>query len=104
MKCKKFLRLVARAIIWAGLGLVTLWAMAALYHDVRIVWLRLPLAAGYASGILAVWIWVRRPWKAVATGAGFLVVLTWWFSLRPSNNRDWLPDVALLPYADIIGN
>ena len=104
MKCKKLLRLAALVLIWVCLGLVTLWPTAALYFDVRIVWLRLPLAAAYASGILAVWIWVRRPWKAVATGAGFAIVLAWWFSLQPSNNRDWLPDVAVLPYADIIGN
>ncbi len=104
MKCKKILRLVAGALIWGGLGLGTLWATTALYFDVRISWLRLPLAAGYASGILAVWVWVFRPGKAVVTGASFIVVLTWWFSLQPSNNRDWLPDVAVLPYADITGN
>ena len=105
MKCKKFLRLLARAFVWGGLGLVTLWAMAALYFDVRIVWLRLPLAAG---------LWHQEFWRCgfgfavhgrrLSPGAGFIVVLTWWFSLPPSNNRDWLPDVAVLPYADIAGN
>jgi hypothetical protein len=104
MKSKPFLRVVAGALVWGGLGLVTLWATAALYFDVRISWLRLPLAAGYAFGILAVWIWIGRPWKAVVTGTSFVVVLIWWFSLQPSNSRDWLPDVAVLPYADIAGN
>jgi hypothetical protein len=33
-----------------------------------------------------------------------LLVLTWWFSLQPSNHRDWQPDVAVLPFADIAGN
>jgi Domain of unknown function (DUF4105) len=47
---------------------------------------------------------VRGPWKAVITLAGFVLVMGWWFSLQPSNNRDWLPDVAVLPYADITGN
>jgi hypothetical protein len=82
----------------------TLWATAALYFDVRISWLRLPLAAGYGVGMLAVWILVRRPWKLSVTVAGFVGVLAWWFTLQPSNNRDWLPDVAVLPYADITGN
>ena len=104
MKSKKLLRVVGGALVWGGLGLVTLWATAAIYFDARIVWLRLPLAAVYASGILAVWIWVGRPWKAVVTGTSFAVVLIWWLSLRPSNSRDWLPDVAVLPYADIAGN
>lgn len=101
---QKFLRYIAVALIWSALWLVTLWSVAALYFDVRIPWLRPALAAVYGLGILAVWIGVRRPWKAVITGAGFVVVLTWWFSMPPSNNRDWQPDVAVLPYADINGN
>lgn len=40
----------------------------------------------------------------VATATGFVVVLAWWYSLQPSNSRDWQPDLAVLPYADINGN
>jgi hypothetical protein len=54
--------------------------------------------------MLAVWILVRRSWKWVVTVAGFVVVVAWWFTLQPSNNRDWLPDVAVLPFAEINGN
>jgi hypothetical protein len=104
MKYKKFLRCGACSLIWAVLGVTTFWATAALYFDVRIAWLRIPLAVIYGLGILAAWVWVRRPWKMVFTGIGFAVVLTWWFSLQPSNNRDWLPDVAVLPFADISGS
>ena len=104
MKYKKFLSCVALVTIWCVSGVATLWAAAALYFDVRVTGLRLPLAAIYGLGMLAVWIFVRRPWKMVVTGVGFVVVVTWWFSLQPSNNRDWLPDVAALPYADIAGN
>jgi hypothetical protein len=35
------------------LGL-TLWAAAALYFDVRVPWLRLPLASVYVLGLLAI--------------------------------------------------
>jgi hypothetical protein len=104
MKTRKIVRHAALVLLWFGLGLATLWATAALYFDVRISWLRLPLAVIYGLGILAVWVFIRRPWKAAATTAGFVIVLGWWFSLQPSNNRDWLPDVAVLPYADIAGN
>jgi Domain of unknown function (DUF4105) len=104
LKFNRLLRFLATILIWSVLGLVTLWAVAALYLDVRISWLQLPLAVIYGLGMLAVWIWVRRPWKAVVTGAGFVVVLTWWFSLQPSNRHNWQPDVAVLPYADIAGN
>jgi hypothetical protein len=104
MKAKKFLWLVACILIWGILGVAMLWAIAALYFDVRISWLRLPLATIYALGILAVWIFVRRPRKMIFTAVGFAVVLIWWLSLQPSNDRDWLPDTAVLPYADITGN
>ncbi len=103
-KVKPALRFVLLALIWGVLGMTTVWATAALYFDVRVSWLQLPLAAIFAMGILAAWIFVRHPWKAVITGIGFLVILAWWFSLQPSNNRDWLPDVAVLPYADINGD
>ena len=42
------------------------------------------------------------------TRSGFLVacvaVLVWWLLIPPSNNRNWQPDVALLPWADIQGS
>ena len=36
--------------------------------------------------------------------AVFMAVLIWWLTIPPSNNRDWQPDVAILPYADIAGD
>lgn len=100
----RVIRRVALAGLWVLLTTLTLWAVAAIYFDVRISWLRLPLAAGYGLCVLAMWMLVRRPWKLVVTVAGFVVVVAWWLSLQPSNHRDWQPDVAVLPYADIAGN
>ena len=90
--------------IWCGLGMATMWAVAALYFDVRVPWLRVPLAAIYGFGLLAVWVRVRRPWKLTVTATAFALVLGWWLSLQPSNERDWLPDLAVLPWAEISGN
>ena len=104
MKIKKILRCLACVLIWLVLGVATVWAVAALYFDVRISWLRFTLVMIYGLGILVVWIFIRRPWKMIITVAGFVIVLAWWFSLKPSNDRDWLPDVTVLPYADINGN
>jgi hypothetical protein len=36
--------------------------------------------------------------------AAFAVVLVWWLLRPPSNSRNWQPDVAVLPWADIQGN
>jgi hypothetical protein len=107
------------AILLLGFLLIamTLWAAAALYFDVRVSWLRVPMAAAYLLGVAAIWIFLPVPaassrrlpiprWlvKPVVTLGVFLLVLAWWLSLQPSNDRDWQPDVALLPYAEITGN
>jgi hypothetical protein len=99
------LRGLGTVVGWSALALVTVWAAAALYFDVRIPWLRTPLAVVYLVAVLAVWILVKGRWlKMGLTGSGFALVLAWWFSLEPSNNRDWQPDLAVLPYADIHRN
>ncbi len=40
-------------------------------------------------------------------GLSFLLcaaVMTWWFTLKPTNNRRWQPDVARLPWAEVSGD
>jgi hypothetical protein len=32
------------------------------------------------------------------------IILFWWSTLRPSNDRDWQPDVVRLPSAEVQGN
>ena len=34
----------------------------------------------------------------------FGVLLAWWFSIEPSNDRDWQPSVAQLPWAKVEGD
>jgi hypothetical protein len=98
-------RLITAVALIALLALLTLWAAAALYFDVRVAWLGRPLSAAYVLGVLAAWIFVkRRRLAAGLTAASFALVLAWWFTLKPSNDRDWQPDVAVLPYADINRN
>lgn len=36
--------------------------------------------------------------------AAFAVVLVWWLLMPPSNSRNWQPDVAVLPWAEIEGD
>ena len=98
------LRRLAWLLAWCCLGPATVWAVAALYFDVRAPWLRAPLAAICGLGLLAVWVWGRRPWKLIVTATTFVLVLAWWLSLRPSNDREWLPDLAVLPWAEISGH
>jgi hypothetical protein len=102
---RRGLRLLGLMVLNLALLCATLWAVAALYFDVRVPALRVPLAAMYALAVVVVWIFVKGRWLARGlTAGGFLIVLAGWFTLQPSNNRDWQPDLAVLAYADINGN
>jgi hypothetical protein len=99
------LRLFGLLALICILLLLTLWAAAALHFDVRVGWLRTPLAVAYVLAVLVMWFLVKSRWlKTALTVGGFALVLAWWFSLKPSNDRDWQPDVAVLAHADIEGN
>ena len=69
---------------------------------------------GSVADILAVaWVVVGlailllvRPFgrRLVAFGAAVAVLFVWWGTVRPSNERAWLPDVARLPRGEIDGD
>jgi hypothetical protein len=92
-------------IMWLVLALLTLWAVAALYVDFRIAALRIPLTVIYVLAIIAVLVKVKRwLWAAALCFAGFCVVLTWWLSLKPSNDGDWQADTSRTAWAEINGD
>jgi hypothetical protein len=82
-----------------------LWAVAALYFDIRVAWLRVPSAALYAC-LTCVLLWLTlRNLKAIRFWlASLIAVMAWWLSLPPTNVRAWQPDVARLPWADRHGD
>jgi hypothetical protein len=69
--------------------------------------LRLGLAAGFgvASVAALVALAVRRwRWRGLALyGLLFAAALAWYFSLAPSNDRDWVPENVRLPSATVDG-
>src|SRR6476469_402234 len=80
-------------------GLVTIWAAAALCFDFPVAWLRWPLALALLA--FAVTVGRKRIVICLATVA---LVLAWWFSLKPRNDRNWQLDVARLPWAEVTGD
>src|SRR5271165_276892 len=99
------LRKVFFALLVFVAFLLTAWAAAALYFDFRIASLRVPLAVLYLVQILGAFFFLRRrSIRVLVLFAGFAVVALWWFSLKPSNDRDWQPDNAETAYADINGD
>jgi Domain of unknown function (DUF4105) len=95
----------ARGLVWLIVLLLTLWATVALYFDLPHASWRLPIAVIYIILVLFIMWLFRLRWLGPAVGVvAFACVLTWWLSLRPSNERDWQPDVAQTAWAEVIGN
>jgi hypothetical protein len=103
---KKLLRLFSYLLLWLLLLVVVAWGGAALWFDGPSPHpLALGLAAGYVLASLAFLVWLRPRHRAYAAFLIlFTVVLGWWLSLAPSNDRAWLPDVARPPSAEIQGD
>lgn len=78
------------------------WATLAIYYS-NLPWAvsRLGLAAAFAA--FAVWaFWLSHQRRmSVAVIVLFLGVVAWWMSIRPSHERNWRPEVAVMPRAII---
>lgn len=100
------MKLLGHLLIWVVLLAAAAWGSAALWFDGPASRPLAGLLAGaYALTILVLLVMVR-PMRRAYAGALvlFAVLLGWWFSIAPSNDRDWQPEVARLAYADIDGD
>ena len=81
------------------------WATLAIYYS-NLPWAgsRLILAGAFAA--FAIWgFWLsRRRHMRVAVVVLFLGVVAWWISIAPSHDREWRPEVAVMPRAIIDGD
>jgi hypothetical protein len=102
---------MAHAIAWlralglACLGLAvagaTVWGALALYYsDLPAAPLRIGLAAAFGLGTLVAFVCLRsRRRTLLGFGVAFAILVAWWTSIEPSNQRDWQTEVAVLPHA-----
>jgi Domain of unknown function (DUF4105) len=89
----------ARILSFAALGLTTLWAVSALFFDFSTT-----SAVLFLAWVLAVLAVTRINRKGFFVWiASLLAVMLWWFSLKPSADRPWQPDVSRLASAEIHG-
>jgi len=99
-----------RAIKYIGWGFAWLvalvcvtWAFGALYFD-------FPKAGTFVAivfllALLAAVIFVRGKLLKLAIVFGaFAIVVSWWLTLKPSNDDAWQPDVTQTAWADINGD
>ncbi len=102
---RRFLRRIGIGLAWLLLAGLSVWAVAALYFDLSFPRLPLLTPIVYILGLVAVTYFVKR--RRLRMGAcltGFLLVLAFWLSLKPSNNRNWQPDDSQMPWADVDGD
>jgi Domain of unknown function (DUF4105) len=103
---------LARSVGWliAIIGflvraLLITWATLAIYYsNLPWAWARLGLAVAFALfAIWALWFSRLRSMSAVAAVL-FLCVVGWWLAIPPSHDRNWRPEVAVMPRATIDGD
>ena len=96
-------------LIGLSIAAVGIWGALALdYSGPKDARLRISLVALFSVvslvTLMAVLLGYRRRPVLAAYLALFAVLLTWWFSLAPSNDRDWQANVAQLSWAKIEGD
>ena len=81
------------------------WATLAIYYS-NLPWTALRLSLAIAFAAFAIWaLWFSRQRRMPGVvGALFLGVVAWWISIPPSHDREWRPEVAVMPRAVIDGD
>jgi hypothetical protein len=78
--------------------------LAIYYSNLPWAGLRLGLAVAFAA--FAIWgLWLsRRRHMSMGVAVLFLAVGAWWIAIPPSHDRNWRPEVAVMPRAVIDGD
>jgi hypothetical protein len=102
---KRIARMFGAALLFLVQFLLLGWATLALYYsNLPWPWARLAVAAAFfAFGVWA--LWLRRSSRAKWLLAGlFGAVVLWWSLITPSHDREWRPEVAVMPRVLVDGD
>jgi hypothetical protein len=103
---RRWARLVAAALIAVVVAVMTAWAAGAIYYgDFDGPRGRAAVALGFVvATVLAFALLPRRRRTLVGFLVVFAAVVVWWLRIPASNDRDWQPEVAVTPWAEIDGD
>lgn len=97
----KIVRYIGIVLLSLVILIAFAWAFGALWYD----GLGKIFAVLNVLALAAAFIFVKSWRYKLAVFAGwFVIVLGWWLTLTPSNEGNWQPDVAQLPWAEIDGD
>jgi hypothetical protein len=100
------MKIVIRILAAMMVSVTTAWAVGAIYYaPISSEGLRTGLAGMFVLATALAFVFARRRGRALVVYLiifGALVIL--WLQIPASNDRDWQPEVANLPYATIQGD
>ena len=93
-------------VIGVAVTVMTVWGMLAIYYSDIPDATQRTLFAGLCglATVSAFIVLPNRRRTLIFFIAAFAALIVWWSLIKPSNNRDWQKDVAVLPYAEIQGD
>jgi hypothetical protein len=104
-KGRKIARFIGTGLASLAVFLFTVWALAAVYFDVKRGWLRILAVLVFVLALLTIRMIVTGSWTRLAAYAGCsLLVLIWWFTLKPTNDPPWEADLSQSAWAEIHGD
>ena len=103
---RKTFKLILNIIVFLFITGMTAWASLAIYYsNLSSEGVRSPMAIGFAICTAAAFLlFKKRFWTVIGFLVVFCLIVAWWLNIKPSNDRNWQPDVAVLPYATIQDN
>jgi hypothetical protein len=81
-----------------------LWGFFALWWGSWPVWVCMTIGGVYAVCHFAALVFAPRSRVLLFCALAFLIPLTSFFLMQPSHDRNWQPDVAKMPYAEMEGD
>ena len=86
-------------------ALLLAWGTLAIYYSNLPSWARPIVALLFAAGGIAALLLIKSRLRRLLTFLGlFALVVVWWELIPARNDRNWQPDLAVLPWAEIDGN
>jgi hypothetical protein len=97
--------MLAAFAVFGALLMSVWWTLALALRLPGPTWLAGGVAALYAIGSAAILLAVRPLRRAFGWWVvGVLVLSVWWSTIRPSNDRDWVPEVERLATGEVHGD